>query len=619
MIVMLFMLASLGVVTGLVGPVVRASQNSAELLTANRNYYAVEAGTEDVLYRLLSGKTVSNTENLTIDNTTVVTTITDSLGGKTVNTVGSNNNTVRKVEARVSTGEGVAFTYAMQAGNGGFDISGGSTINGNVYANGNITGNSGTITGHATAANSAPLVADQANASPATPSNNLIFGNSSGTQDLAQSFQVANTAPLNKVRFYLQRTATAPGNLTIRLVSDNNGSPASNTVDSVTLVASSVPTAYGWVEVSFSGYVQLEAGTTYWLVLDGGNNSTRYYTIGANNTYASGVAKTGQFNGSWGNTSPSGLDAYFEVYTGGLTSQIFGTGGSQWYQPLAVNGDSWAHTVSQTNTSGTIYCQVGIYNAGGKTCNTSRPDPTPQGFTIGDNQIQGWKDDVTSALTGGWTYYGNLTIGWQGTTTTALRRVEGNLTVNGGGVADLGALEVTGNVTVSGGGRLKAGPLKVGGALNVGSNGFTIEDTVWVVGNIVVSSGASISLDSSYGSDSGVVVSDGRLDLTGGGVFSGSGTTGSYPIVVTTSRCPADASCSGANAITQSGGSGAVVLVAPYGTLSASGGTSARAMTAYKVMISGGGSVTYDSGLADISLSSGPSGGFNIESWKEVE
>lgn len=619
MIVMLFMLASLGVITGLVGPVVRASQNSTELITANRNYYAVEAGTEDVLYRLLTGKAVSPTENLTVDNTTVVTTITDGLNGKTVNTVGNNNNTVRKVEVLVSTGEGVAFTYAMQAGNGGFDLSGGSIINGNVYANGDITGSSGTITGHATAANSAPLIADQANISPATPTNNLVFGNSASTQDFAQSFQLANTGPLNKVRLYLQRTTSAPGNLTVRLVPDNSGVPASNTVDSATITAASVPTSYSWVEVSFSSHTQLEAGVTYWIVLDGGNNTTRYYTIGANNGYANGAAKVGQFNGTWNNTSPSGLDAYFEIYTGGFMSKIYGTGGSQWYQPLTVGGDSWAHTVSQTNTAGTIYCQIGVYNAGGKTCNTTRPDPTPQGFTINDAQIQGWKDAVTDSLTGGWTHNGDLTIGWQGTTTTALRRVNGNLTVNGGGTADLGALEVTGNINITGGGRLRAGPLKVGGNLVIGSSGLTVEDTVWVVGDIVVNSGAGVSLAPSYGADSGVVVADGRLDLTGGGLFSGSGTAGSYPIVVTTSRCPVGASCGGNNAISQSGGSGAVVLVAPYGTLSANGGTSARAMMAYKVVISGGGSVTYDSGLADISLSSGPSGGFNIESWQEVE
>ena len=48
------------------------------------------------------------------------------------------------------------------------------------------------------------------------------------------------------------------------------------------------------------------------------------------------------------------------------------------------------------------------------------------------------------------------------------------------------------------------------------------------------------------------------------------------------------------------------------------GGSGARAMTAYRVVIGGGASVTYDAGLVDLSLSSGPSGSWSVTSWKEV-
>lgn len=615
--VVLFLVISLTIVIGITNPVLSQVKASREFVESQTSYVAAEAGTEDALYRIKNSISISPSETLTVGSSTVITTISDSVGGKTITSDGGSTY-VRKVETKVETGEGLSFTYALQVGSGGFDIDGGSTVNGNIYANGNVTGDGGsTVTGSVTAANSSALLADQTNNTPSTPSNSVDFGRTSGQADFAQSFQVSSTGPLNKVRVYLKKTST-PGNLTVRIVSDNSGVPSSSTFDSATLSSGSVGTSYGWIEVVFGNYIQLEAGTTYWLVLDGGNNSTRYYTIGANSgTYTSGTGKLGSYGGSWGDTSPSGLDGYFEVYMGGIVSQIAGDGGS-W--DLAIGGTSWAHTVNNTNTTGIIYCQTGTGNAGGKACNTSRSDPSPQAFPISDANVQEWKDDVTSAIVAdGWTHTGNLTIGWQGTTTSTLRHINGNLTVNGGGVATFGALEVNGNVTISGGATLAAGPLKVNGNLTIGSTGITVKGTVWVTGTISVASGAVVRLASTYATDSGIILAEGPITVNGGADFSGSGQSGSYPIVVSVSSCPTDVSCAGANALSINGGAGAVVLMAPYGTLSMAGGTSAKAMTSYRMVLSGGASVTYDSGLVDTSISSGPSGSWNISSWKEIQ
>jgi hypothetical protein len=107
--------------------------------------------------------------------------------------------------------------------------------------------------------------------------------------------------------------------------------------------------------------------------------------------------------------------------------------------------------------------------------------------------------------------------------------------------------------------------------------------------------------------------------LSGGGEFAGSGQAGSYPLVLVTSDCPASSFCSGNNAVTLNGGAGAVVLNAQKGTLTLSGGTAARSLVANKIILDGGATVVYESGVANMNFTSGPSGGWNIVSWREIE
>ena len=88
--------------------------------------------------------------------------------------------------------------------------------------------------------------------------------------------------------------------------------------------------------------------------------------------------------------------------------------------------------------------------------------------------------------------------------------------------------------------------------------------------------------------------------------------------MVTTSTCPDGDGCSGP-ALQITGGAGAVILIAQNGTLDMNGGSGARAMAGKRLTITGGGQVTYESGLADLTLQSNPTGGWNIQAWKEVE
>lgn len=566
--IVFFLFISLAIISGLVAPSVREFKNANINLNSKKSFFLAESGTEDAFYRILESKTIGASEVITLDSNSVTTTITTlGNGNKQIASVGDVSTYERQLGLTLSTSVGVSFNYGVQVGQGGINLTGSGTVNGNVYANGPITGDSSAIiTGTAISANSPALAADQTNGS-GVPAYNVVFANASGTQDIAQSFQLATESPLNKIQLYLKKTST-PSDATVKIVNDVNGNPGTTVFASGTLSASSVTTSYGWINVSFSSTPILNVGVTYWLVVDAGTSSTKYYTIGASSgSYANGIGKIGQAGGTWNNTTPSGLDYYFSVYLGGLTGLIEGNSHSQWNQLHigTVSGTAQAHTVNYINATGNIYCQTGTGN--NKSC-TSQNDPVYIAFPVSDANIESWQEEAEA----GGVYNGNYSVDWAGAT--------------------LGPKKIVGNLTVSGGGIL------------------TVTGTLWVTGSISLSGGGMIQLASSYGSNDGVLVADGNISISGGGRATGSGTAGSYIMLLSTSS---DSS----NAITVSGGAGAVIIYAPNGTINISGGASLKEATGYKMKVSGGSSITYESGLTNNNFSSGPSGSWAVEDWGE--
>ena len=370
--VIFFLFLCLAIITGLVAPTVREFKNSRINLNSKQSYFLAESGSEDAVYRTLTGKTIGTSETISLNNNSVTTSISTLFGNsKQITSLSDIFGYQRKTSISLDSGAGVAFNYGLQAGNGGVNIDGGSTVNGNIYSNANINAISATINGTAVAADSPSLSLDQKNDTPATPTSSINFRDVSASQDFAQSFQVSSSTPLNKVQFYIKKVGS-PADATLRLVADNSGSPSTTTIPigTVSLTASSVSTTYGWVEVAFTSYPSLMAGITYWVVLDNSTqNASNYYVIGANtdSTYTSGTAKVGSYSGSWTTTS---LDSYFKIYIGGMTSKIGGAGYVGGVQiGTGGTGDAWARTVQGASVSGNLYCNTGTNN--NKACNTT--------------------------------------------------------------------------------------------------------------------------------------------------------------------------------------------------------------------------------------------------------
>lgn len=572
-----FMALSLVISFGLTNPIIKQSRVALDLWKTKESYYISEAGAEDVIYRIKGNMAVSSGETLNLNGFEAVTNISDSVDGKTVNTESDRGGYIKKIETKIKKGIGASFIYGLQTGQGGFSLSGSSKIIGNVYSNGPIVGcGSCSITGSAVSANGVNLTSDQHNEVPSTPPNSIVFGNTNGTQDLAQSFKISSTSPITQASFLLKKIGS-PANITVKIIRDHNGSPSSQDVlASGSLSSSLVTNNYGWIEVPFSSNPSLVIGTQYWLVMDTSSSGNSQYIIGANldSNYLNGTSKTGRLGVSWNDT---GLDSYFKIYLGGSFGNISGEGQNNKLSVGTEETDEvYAHHISYVDATGEIKCQIGISN--NKVCDTSYPDPAPAPYPISDANIESWKEEGFS---------GDI--------------INGNYSISGSNNISLGPKKIIGNLTVSGSGVL------------------TMTGTIYVTGDVIISGSGKIQLASSYGSNSGVLVSDGRVNIPGSGSALGSGQSGSYLLIVTTSDCPSGGSCGGQNAIEMSGSGGAVILNAQKGTINFNGSARANEATANRITMDGGSIVTYQEGLVNQNFSNGPSGGFNIIGWKELE
>ena len=224
-------------------------------------------------------------------------------------------------------------------------------------------------------------------------------------------------------------------------------------------------------------------------------------------------------------------------------------------------GDAWAHKVQYSTIAGNLYCQIYIDN--NKDCDTSRADPETVAMPITQEMIDKWKADA--AIDG--TLEGNLTISEPTT---------------------LGPKKITGNLAID--------------------DDLTVTGTIYVVGNITTNNGAHVSLSSSYGPTGGIIVSDGGVNLANNVMFYGSGSAGSYILLVTTD-----------DAIEIHNNVGAILVNAQNSTVHLYNNVSLNEVIGNKVILNNNATINYLSGLANTSFSSGPSGGWNIKSWQEVE
>jgi hypothetical protein len=482
----------------------------------------------------------------------------------------------RYIKTELKTDTGTSFNYGMQTGDGGLQMSGSSHIIGNVYANGDIVGNGGPgwattyITGSAISATlSNPIESIVISSSTAT---GFIypFGITNTNQDIAQSFVTSTTTSISEIIFYIKKTGL-PANATIKIVNNNSGVPGSTVIASGSLNSSTVTTSFAYVPVFMTSSVSLALNSTYWIVIDNSsNNASNYYSLMSyDGVYASGNTKQGRFGNSMTNLATTTLDFDLKIKVGGDKGTISGV-----KVGTIGTGEAWANTVVNTIASGNIYCQNGSGN--NKVCNNSRIDPVSAPYPISQGNIDEWKEQAALG----------------GSTTT--------VNIEGIAVRKLGPIKINGNLIVSASGKLYlTGP-------------------VYVTGNVQFEGNSRTYVDSSLGASSVNVISDGSIKVGGSAKIYGSGQSGSYVVLNSTKSCTDVSNCSSSPSIIIEGDAGAIVLNTLTGSVKLSGSAAIKAVVAKMILMEGDTSVNYESGLADMNFTSGPSGSWTVQSWKEV-
>ena len=111
-LVIFFMFISVTIIIGIVNPVVRESKIAADNFDSKKSYFTAESGVEDILYRIKNNKQVSASENLIIDNSSTITTITDISSSQKEIVSQANINTIeRKIKTVVNTPGWALLTY----------------------------------------------------------------------------------------------------------------------------------------------------------------------------------------------------------------------------------------------------------------------------------------------------------------------------------------------------------------------------------------------------------------------------------------------------------------------------------------------------------------------------
>lgn len=172
-----------------------------------------------------------------------------------------------------------------------------------------------------------------------------IVGDTGGTETAqAQGFQIATTTKVKGVSVYLKKNAGTPGDITVRIETNNAGVPSGTlaNANATGTIPAFTTSSYGWINLEFNSNFSLTGTTQYWLVLKtaaaANDQNYAWASDGSSPTYSSGTMAASTDGGStW--SAVAAADAYFRIKSnatqincstisslGGTKKMYFGTG-----------------------------------------------------------------------------------------------------------------------------------------------------------------------------------------------------------------------------------------------------------------------------------------------------
>lgn len=513
-----------------------------------------EAGIDRAIQQLNTDPNYGGEANVPLGNGVFTIKITGSNSLRTIDSTGFLPNSAsprvkQRLEVDVALhADRAQFFYGIQVDNGGMIMGNNATLTGNIYSNGNIIANPGSkITGSAVVAGG---ISDDPQVAWITDNGGQIFANASSSRNITQSFTATASDRISQVSVLIAKVGT-PNNLTLHLVADNNGLPATTDLASTTVAATDIGTTASWVNASFATTVNLVSGTKYWLILDYNTNNANNYFVWRKDTTDGYANNSGYYTNSW-NTNPTwtaiNADLDFKVWIGGTLTKIDG----------ATIGDATSGTAQANSFVNTTVRGSPCVNA-----NCTIANPVHKDLPISDNAFTQWRN----AAAAGGTQVGDYILN---------------------GVSN------------------SLGPKKIQGNLTVENNAtLTITGTLWVTGNIIFSNNCTIRLDNAYGTNSGTIITDGTVSVDNNCALQGA-SQNSYVLIASTKNDPTG------TGMTINNNSLGVIYYTQKSRISFGNNALAREVTAYGLDLANGAQVVYDTGLADISFTSGPGAGWLI-------
>ncbi|TSC87433.1 MAG: Uncharacterized protein G01um10147_610 [Microgenomates group bacterium Gr01-1014_7] len=547
-------------------------QNATYAQNAEKAAALAEAGADKALNSLnkTGGSYNGESETLLGDGSYSVTITSTDAATKVITAAGyvpnkSQARAKRTVKITASRGVGVAFAYGIQVGEGGLELGNLNTIQGTIYSNGPITmGNDNTITGGAWVAAGVPPTANQQTDCEGSNCVDFLFGKTvdgQNRQDIAQSFKPSITDKIRKVSIKIKKFGNPP-DVTVRIMGDEGGKPKKNDVFATGTLASSLVTSqYGWIDVTFSTNPTLSAGTAYWIMVDTSSDSSNYWSWQNDlaQSYGNGVPKWSS-NWSAGNPAWNLLsgDLSFRAYMGGTTNSLLSGNNTR------VKGDAHANTIDRLIIEKDAYYQS-ITNS--TVLGSSFPgseDPPPKTFPISEANITGWKSEAAAAGPISQPTCGSL-VAW--------------------------------------------GPGKFIGDLTLGNACILkVKTPIWITGNITMGNENQFTLDSSYGTGSGIIVMDGQASMGNENKLLGTGEGNSILVILTTY----DSRTNNNSAITIGNIGNTGVFYADKGIIDPGNNNQFKEITAWKIKLTNESIIDYETGLASILFTSGPTGGYTL-------
>lgn len=252
---------------------------------------------------------------------------------------------------------------------------------------------------------------------------------------------------------------------------------------------------------------------------------------------------------------------------------------------INVAGDAHAHSITDSTIVGDAYYFDVFQNSIAFALHPNSPDLPPADLPITDELIDEWKNAATSTVVSSPCPY----------------LIEDDVTI--------GPLKITCDVEIK-------------GNIDVILNG-----AIWVIGDLKIEGTPDIIISSSIGDKSIPIVVDNpndrltssRITLQNSTSFVGSPLgTNSYILLVSQNN---SAENGGSEKAITAGNSvnGDLLLYAGHGEIELSNNVDLKEVSGYRIRLKNSAEVTYESGLADSLFTTGPSGGYTINSWDEVE